>query len=98
MQHKKIRSAVGMISLLLSLAAWRIQASQALTVDIQGTVINQRTGSPLSAVNVRLQSENGRFVNAVTDDRGQFLTTSLSPGRFLLTPSKQGFFQDAGFA
>jgi len=64
---------------------------------IEGQILSLATGAPLKKANVRLagaRAQQGVMpVNAAqeTDDRGRFSFTSLPPGKYQLSASRQGF-------
>lgn len=68
------------------------RTNTAETGSVSGTVTTSATGVPLPAVTITLQSEDGNFKEkAVTDNRGRFHFSGLTPGRFELQAKKKGY-------
>ena len=70
-------------------ALWFL-AAPAFAADgiVQGKVVDQSTGEPLSKVRVVLQ---GTDLQAVTDEQGQFLLQGVKPGTYTLYVSTVGY-------
>jgi protocatechuate 3,4-dioxygenase beta subunit len=74
-----------------------LQPAPTGTGAIEGQVVNQATGAPLKKANVRLfgsRTQPGIMpTNAAkeTDDQGRFSFTSLPPGKYQLSATRQGF-------
>jgi uncharacterized protein (DUF2141 family) len=66
------------------------QAQQTGSGVIEGTVINQLTGSPVRKAQVSLGGSNSGLV-AVTDDSGRFNFTKLAPGSYWINVNREGF-------
>src|SRR5437879_13152934 len=76
-----IDSSFGFMPALLA------QQQQAL---VQGTVEDE-TGAKVAKAAVKLFSEAGETLNAVTDEIGRFEFTGVGPGKYLLQVKFQGF-------
>ena len=69
----------------------------AQTAAVEGVVVNQATGQPLSDVHVRVLTGDvaslivERVYGAVTDRAGHFSISSMKPGLYLIVPERPGF-------
>jgi hypothetical protein len=77
--------------LLLSLSYSSFSQTQITTGVIQGTVLDE-SGAVLPGANVEVKSlETNSSKSLTTDTDGRFVFLQLSPGRYSVTISKQGF-------
>ena len=81
------------IIVLLLLAA----SLAAQTASVEGVVVNQATGQPLSDVHVRVLTGDvatltvERVYGAMTDRAGHFSISGVNPGLYLVVPERIGF-------
>ena len=81
------------IVVLLLLAA----SLAAQTASVEGVVVNQTTGQPLSDVHVRVLTGDvatvtvERVYGAITDRAGHFSISGMKPGLYLVVPERSGF-------
>src|SRR5881392_3451537 len=89
-----VRWAMGLsISLFVVLAAAAAAFSQAqiTTGTIQGTVTDVN-GAVVPAANVEIKNLDTNLArNLSTDEGGRFVALALSPGKYSVTVTKQGF-------
>jgi hypothetical protein len=84
------------LTVLMALAAWLLGAQPAM---IDGMVVNQKTGEPLSGVHVRLATGNfnnggvSEMYGAMSDKAGHYSVTNLKPGFYLVLLERIGFVQ-----
>jgi hypothetical protein len=70
--------------------------SQGFLSAISGVVVDQRTSAPISGAVVVLSLEQARTAanrRQLTDDRGRFVFTNLSPGIAIVSASKPGYLE-----
>lgn len=80
-----------LLFLLLSFAS-HISAQNTVTGAFQGDVSNDRTGTPLAGVAVRITSvETGVFYDLTTDSQGLFYQGLLAPGFYDISVNLAGF-------
>jgi hypothetical protein len=77
---------------LLLTGAYGVSAQTQITTGvIQGTVLDEQ-GGVVPGANVEVKSPDTNFSRTLTTDSdGRFVFLQLSPGRYMLTVSKQGF-------
>ncbi|MFY9557615.1 MAG: carboxypeptidase-like regulatory domain-containing protein, partial [Blastocatellia bacterium] len=86
-----IRSLAFGFSLVLALASGVFGQTQITTGVIQGTVLDEQ-GGVVPGANVEVRNPDTNFSRSLTTDSdGRFVFLQLSPGRYTLTVSKQGF-------
>ncbi len=79
------------IAFAMSGIAFAADATAKASTSITGTV-NDARGRPLSAVVIRLQSENGKTVDITrTDSHGRFFFRAITPGVYAVIAMKRGF-------
>src|ERR1039458_9251267 len=84
-----VRPIVVLLLLAASLAAQ--------TASVEGVVVNQATGQPLSDVHVRVLTGDvatvtvERVYGAITDRAGHFSISGMKPGLYLVVPERSGF-------
>jgi len=76
--------------LVLTTVRGRAPAPQS-TATVQGTVVKQGTGEPLSKATVSLYHEHGPLFVAITDSEGNFSISNVTPGEYQLTASRLGY-------
>jgi uncharacterized protein (DUF2141 family) len=77
---------------LLSVAPALAQQAETNNFELSGNVINAATGEPVSRALVQMQTPVGKAQFAGTD--GTFVFKNLARGRYNLTASKPGFFNE----
>jgi hypothetical protein len=76
---------------IMALASSALAQTQITTGVIQGIVLDE-TGAVVAGANIEVKSPDTNFVRTLTSDTdGRFSFLQLSPGRYTLTISKQGF-------
>jgi hypothetical protein len=84
-----VRPIVVLLLLAASLAAQ--------TASVEGVVLNQATGQPLSDVHVRVLTGDvatlsvERVYGAISDRAGHFTISGMRPGLYLVVPERTGF-------
>lgn len=79
------------LPLMLALASGTPAQTQMTTGVIQGTILDEQ-GGVVPGANVEVRNPDTNFSRALTSDTdGRFVFLQLSPGRYTLTVSKQGF-------
>jgi len=84
---------VKLIAALLLLAA----SLAAQTASVEGIVVDQATGQPLSGVHVRVLTGDvasvtvERVYGAISDRAGHFSISGIKPGLYLVAPERTGF-------
>jgi carboxypeptidase family protein/TonB-dependent receptor-like protein len=79
------------LPLILTLASVAMAQTQMTTGVIQGTVLDEQ-GGLVPGANVEVRNPDTNFSRTLTTDSdGRFVFLQLSPGRYTLTVSKQGF-------
>lgn len=79
------------LPLMLALASGTPGQTQMTTGVIQGTILDEQ-GGVVPGANVEVRNPDTNFSKALTSDSdGRFVFLQLSPGRYTLTVSKQGF-------
>lgn len=62
---------------------------------VAGSVVSERTGRPLSTVQVWVWHESGLYgISGQTDSAGEFLISGLQPGSYFLYVSERGYFAE----
>jgi carboxypeptidase family protein/TonB-dependent receptor-like protein len=88
---KRLTRLVAALPLVLALAAGVFAQTQITTGVIQGTVLDEQ-GSIVPGANVEVRNPDTNFSRTQTTNAdGRFVFLQLSPGRYTLTVSKQGF-------
>jgi hypothetical protein len=88
---KKLLCAFFVLALALGLASTGWAQSQITTGTVQGDVLDEKGGS-VAGASVEAKNLDTNFVQTdTTNTDGHFAFLSLSPGRYTLTISKQGF-------
>jgi protocatechuate 3,4-dioxygenase beta subunit len=78
----------------LAIAAW----GQVITGTISGTV-RDNTGAILPGVSIQVQNaDTGVGRSLITDERGYYTASNLSPGNYQVSASLEGFQQRSGAA
>jgi hypothetical protein len=98
MRHALLRSfasrAIGFGICLLAICVLALPVlaqTQSITGTIQGTVLDAN-GAALPGATVDIKNVDTNLTrNLVTDEEGRFVALSLSPGRYTVTVSKEGF-------
>jgi Carboxypeptidase regulatory-like domain/TonB dependent receptor-like, beta-barrel/TonB-dependent Receptor Plug Domain len=79
------------LPLILGLASGALGQTQMTTGVIQGTILDEQ-GGVVPGANVEVRNPDTNFSKALTTDSdGRFVFLQLSPGRYTVTVSKQGF-------
>jgi hypothetical protein len=79
------------LPLLLTLASVTLAQTQMTTGLIQGTILDEQ-GGLVPGANVEVRNPDTNFSRTLTTDSdGRFVFLQLSPGRYTVTVSKQGF-------
>jgi len=79
------------LPLLLTLASGTLAQTQMTTGVIQGTILDEQ-GGVVPGANVEVRNPDTNFSKTlITDSDGRFVFLQLSPGRYSVTVSKQGF-------
>jgi outer membrane receptor protein involved in Fe transport len=81
------------VSLLLCLSAITLSA-QSRMVDIKGSVIDLKTGEPVSYASVIVKTAEKYIAGGVTDDKGAYLFKNVPEGRYTLQVSFVGYETD----
>jgi len=69
----------------------------AQTASVEGTVVDQATGKPLTGVHVRVLTGDvasltvERVYGAMTDRDGHFSISAMKPGLYLVVPERTGY-------
>lgn len=94
------RTSAYLLSLLLLLVPWWLQAQQdngqnQAVCSISGTVVDAVSGQPVIGAQVMARSGMGSSTpsaqSSATDAEGHFAFTKLAPGRYILFASKEGY-------
>ena len=79
------------LPLMLALASGALAQTQMTTGVIQGTILDEQS-AVVPGAKVEVRSPDTNFSRTLTTDTdGRFVFLQLSPGRYMLTVSKQGF-------
>jgi hypothetical protein len=90
-EMKKLLCAFFVLVLALSCASLTWGQGQITTGTVQGTVLDEKGGSVPGATVVIKNLDTNYTRAEMTSDDGHFLFLNLSPGRYTVTVSKQGF-------
>jgi outer membrane receptor for ferrienterochelin and colicin len=87
----RLQSIIASLALVFSVALTASAQSQITTGTIQGTV-EDANGAVVPGANVEIKNiETNISRNLTTDEQGRFVALQLTPGRYSVTVSKQGF-------
>ncbi|MEP6636613.1 MAG: carboxypeptidase-like regulatory domain-containing protein, partial [Acidobacteriota bacterium] len=88
---KRLAGVVFGLALVLALASGALAQTQITTGVIQGTVLDEQ-GGVVPGANVEVKSPETNFSKTLTTNTdGRFVFLQLSPGRYTLNLTKQGF-------
>src|SRR5215813_410261 len=77
-----------LLALVLILIAVTPSRAEGVHADI--TIVDQ-SKNPVSGVAVRFEDARNAVFSGITDEKGHVEFTGLTPGRFTLTATKEGF-------